>query len=78
MPVTIPLLACFFEEYAQTNCLENFVSVFGRRFYGLAETDETLVLEKRSWKVPEIVDGVVRSEREPLFRGRFGAREFAE
>ncbi|MDY3938711.1 MAG: dihydroorotase [Spirochaetia bacterium] len=59
MPVTIPLLACFFEEYAQTNCLENFVSVFGRRFYGLAETDETLVLEKRSWKVPEIVDGVV-------------------
>lgn len=59
MPVTIPLLACFFEEHTQTNCLENFVSVFGRRFYGLAETDETLVLEKMSWKVPEIVDGVV-------------------
>lgn len=59
MPVTIPLLACFFEEYMQTDCLENFVSVFGRRFYGCPETGETLVLEKKSWKVPETVDGVV-------------------
>lgn len=59
MPVTIPLLACFFEESLQLNRFEPFVSVFGRRFYGLSGTTETIVLEKKSWKVPETVDGAV-------------------
>lgn len=58
-PVTLPLLACLFNEYSQLNRLENFVSVFGRRFYGLAETNETIIIEKKSWKVPQILDGVV-------------------
>lgn len=59
MPVTIPLLACFFDESSQTDKLESFVSVFGRRFYGLPETTEKIIIEKKSWEVPEIIDGAV-------------------
>lgn len=64
MPVTIPLLACLFEKNSQLEKLESFVSVFGRQFYRLPQTTETLTLVKKEWIVPEEMDGVV-----PLFRG---------
>ena len=59
MPVTLPLLACLFEEADSLTALEPFVSVFGRRFYGIPETSEKITVIKKKLKVPFGTDGVV-------------------
>lgn len=59
MPVTLPLLACLFEEADSLTALESFVSVFGRRFYGIPETSEKITMIKKKLKVPFETDGVV-------------------
>jgi len=52
-PVTLPLLAEFFESSNRLELLENFTSRFGAEFYGLPLNEEKIVMEKERWTVPE-------------------------
>ncbi len=50
-PVALPLLCEIFEEHGALQKLENFVSVFGARFYGLPLNDDEVVIRRKEWKV---------------------------
>jgi len=65
MPVSLPLLAAFFDERGCLELLEPFVSRFGAEFYGLPPNEGTIVLRREAWGVPEVIHGVV-----PLAAGR--------
>jgi len=65
MPVSLPLLAAFFDERDSLGLLEPFVSRFGAEFYGLPLNEGSLRLQREAWRVPEVVHGVV-----PLAAGR--------
>ncbi len=54
-PVALPTLVEIFERADKLDRLEDFVSRFGAEFYGLPLNVGTIVLEKRSWRVPRIV-----------------------
>lgn len=58
-PVAIPLLLDLFEQYGETSKLEDFCSGFGADFYGLPRNEDVLQLERRTWTVPGMYDGVV-------------------
>ena len=60
----LPLLTSFFEKSGHLDMLENFTSRFGADFYGLDLNKELLILEKTSYKVPEMSGGAV-----PLMAG---------
>lgn len=64
-PVLLPALAGLFEHEADISLLEDFVSRFGAGFYGLAQNEQTITLERNLWKVPHEYDGVV-----PMLAGR--------
>ena len=49
----VELYAEAFDRAGQLARLESFASLFGPAFYGLPQNTETIVLEKRSWRVPD-------------------------
>ncbi len=54
-PVAIEAYATVFEEEGALEKLENFASHFGAEFYGLPVNEDTLILERAPWTVPETV-----------------------
>lgn len=52
-PVALEAYAHVFDEIGALHMLENFLSVYGPRFYGLEPVTETLTLEKKEWQVTE-------------------------
>lgn len=66
-PVALSLLTDFFYKkrhvFASSDgwiqALEKFTSLYGAEFYELSPNKQTVQLEKKTWKVPNIVDGVV-------------------
>ncbi|NGX15601.1 dihydroorotase [Wenzhouxiangella sp. XN24] len=60
-PVGIEVYAEVFEAAGRLERLEAFASEYGARFYGLPLNDDTITLEKRSWRPPaEYVAGEER------------------
>lgn len=59
MPVSLSLLAAFFEEAGKLELLENFVSRNGAEFYRLPLNEKTITLEKEPWVVSKLFHGVV-------------------
>lgn len=55
----LPYLADSFDAMGCLERLADFVSVFGRRFYGLPESPETVVLQRREQQVPNSYGSVV-------------------
>ncbi len=55
-PVAMEAYASVFEELGALDALENFAAHFGAAFYGLPVNEETLILERDPWTVPEIVE----------------------
>ncbi|MBR5016706.1 MAG: dihydroorotase [Spirochaetia bacterium] len=64
-PCAVPLMAELFEEHGQLDKLENFMSVYGPKFYGLKPAKEKLVLIKKESTIPAVIDGIV-----PLCAGK--------
>ncbi len=64
-PVCLSILAELFEKEGALEALEGFVSKRGAAFYGLPLNEESLVLEKNSFTVPELIGGAV-----PLMAGQ--------
>lgn len=58
-PVAIPLLVQEFDHAGALDKLPNFIAGFGADFYGIPRTTKQIEVVKESWKVPEIVNGVV-------------------
>lgn len=58
-PVAIPLLVQEFDRAGALDKLSNFIAGFGADFYGIPRTTKQIEVVKESWKVPEIVNGVV-------------------
>ena len=58
-PVALPMLTQIFDEHDALEFLEDFVSKFGAKFYGLPQNPETIELIKQDWVVPEEYDGIV-------------------
>lgn len=60
-PVALPLLLEFFESRKALALLDNFLAQNGREFYGLPldQSRKTLRFEKKAWKVPDRIDGIV-------------------
>lgn len=54
-PVAVELYTQIFEELGALDKLENFLSVYGTRFYGLSPNTETITLEKKDWQISEPV-----------------------
>ena len=64
-PYAVPLVAELFEQQGQIKKLENFMSVFGPKFYDLKPAKEKLVLIKKESTIPAVTDGIV-----PLCAGK--------
>lgn len=64
MPVSLSLLAQFFESAGALGKLENFTSRWGAEFYGLPLNPGTITLKKDPWTVSKLYHGVV-----PLMAG---------
>lgn len=64
MPVSLSLLAQFFEERGALDRLEPFVSQYGAEFYGLPLNSGTIRLEKEPWTVSKLYHNTV-----PLLAG---------
>jgi len=64
-PTAICALAELFESAERLDAFSAFVGGNGARFYGLSEPSSALILERRSWTVPEEIDGIV-----PMMAGR--------
>lgn len=58
-PVALPLLVQEFDRAGALDKLPNFIAGFGADFYGIPRTTKQIEVVKESWKVPEIVNGVV-------------------
>ena len=58
-PVALPLLTQFFETNGALGRLEDFVSRFGARFYGLPLNDGMVRLIRQPWTVPHDCGGIV-------------------
>lgn len=52
-PVALELYAHIFEELDVLSQLENFLSLYGPRFYGLTQSTETISLVKEEWRLTE-------------------------
>ncbi|MCZ6637878.1 MAG: dihydroorotase [Alphaproteobacteria bacterium] len=55
-PVAMEAYATVFEQEGALERLENFASHFGPEYYGLPVNEETLILERDPWTVPERID----------------------
>ena len=64
-PCAVPLMVQLFEENNKLDKLENFMSVYGPAFYGIAAATSRITLVKKECIIPEVVDGIV-----PLQAGR--------
>jgi dihydroorotase len=69
-PVMTEALIQVFEEedewgWGVLDRLENFMTRFGERFYGLKPVTEKLTFTQEEWRVPDLIDGVV-----PLYAGK--------
>ena len=62
-PVAMEAYATVFEEEGALDALENFASHFGPEFYGLPVNEETLILDRDPWTVPERVAVAGQDER---------------
>ena len=62
-PVALPLLFEIFEHNGALSKLEDFVSRFGARFYGLPLNKEMITLVKEDWIVPKFIGDI------PVFCG---------
>ncbi len=58
-PVLLPVLVEVFIKAGHLDRLEAFTSGIGARFYGLPLNEELVTLERKSWTVPEEIDGIV-------------------
>ncbi len=58
-PVAMAAYATVFEEEGALDRLENFASHFGAAFYGLPVNEDTLVLERAPFEVPESLGDLV-------------------
>lgn len=58
--VALPAVTQVFDEYGKLDKLEDFVSGFGAKFYGLKRNKEQITLVRNSWRVPDEVHGVVQ------------------
>ncbi len=54
-PVAVEMYAQVFDELGCLDKLENFLSVNGPKFFGVAPSAETITLEKKDWQVTEPV-----------------------
>ncbi len=54
-PIAVELYTQIFEELGVLDMLENFLSMNGPRFYGLAPSTETITLVKKDWQVTDPV-----------------------
>lgn len=70
MPVSLSLLAAFFEERGRLERLEPFLSRFGAEFYGLPLNEGRILLRREGWRVPEELHGVVPLEAGSLLAWR--------
>jgi len=52
----IEFYASVFEQHKALDTLENFASVYGAHFYGLAVNTRKITLQKEEWKVPGTLD----------------------
>jgi len=64
----IELYAEAFDKANKIERLEGFASHYGADFYGLDRNKDTIMLEKKSWKVPDIFE-FSGSEVVPFFSG---------
>lgn len=54
-PVVLELYTQIFDELDALALLENFLSVYGPRFYGLPPSADEIALQKKEWRLPEPV-----------------------
>ena len=64
-PVAVPLMAQLFEENGKLDKFENFMSVYGPAFYGIAPAAGCIALIKKESTIPPAIDGIV-----PLYAGK--------
>lgn len=69
-PAAIELYAQVFDELGALDKLEAFSSHFGADFYGLPRNQETITLEKQSWKVPEEITFSDNKKIVPFWGGK--------
>lgn len=69
-PIALPALAQLFAENDALAHFENFVGGNARRIYGLADTQETIVLEDTAQDVPAYYEGEGGVRVVPLFAGK--------
>jgi dihydroorotase len=53
-PVALPMLAELFEDADRLELLQDFVSTIACTRYGLQPLDKEVILERKSWRVPEL------------------------
>lgn len=58
-PVALPMLAELFEEIDRLELLQDFVSGIACTRYGLQPPEKAITLERQTWKVPELCNGLV-------------------
>lgn len=56
--IAVPLLCQIFEDECVMPRLKNFLSVYGANFYGLKPNQETIMLTKENWTIPDDYDGL--------------------
>ncbi len=57
-PVLLPALCQLFEKHGKIELLQDFISGFAAKFYGLEDNNETITLVQKSWTVPDVYDQV--------------------
>ena len=64
-PFAVPLMTQLFEEHGRLDKLENFMSMYGPAFYGIAPAAGCIALVKKESTIPAVIDGIV-----PLYAGK--------
>lgn len=64
-PVMLPLLCQLFHDVNREEGLENFVTNYGRNFYGIEDSPETIDLVESPWVVPKEIGGI-----RPFYAGK--------
>ncbi len=65
----LPLYARAFEHMEALDNLEQFASVAGAKFYGLALNEQRVSLRKQDWAVPEVYETADKQKIVPLLAG---------
>jgi len=66
----LPLYASLFEQFNALDQLEQFASLAGAQFYGLATNESKITLIKKNWTVPNQYDIPGNEALIPLFAGQ--------